>query len=615
MSINKYQADKLFNTPNIIRDEPYVVPADVKTVTIPSNPSDKTKLELQDAAKFINFLTDGFTNVRDDYKKLLNVLLTRAAMRNISLAIISDNAALIMAVNNFFGQNKTSISFEEYVDILIYEYQIGTKQSLAGLTGDTFDVDSVRKHNITIIKDAFTRYLFQIGAEDLVIANDIIGKIANTNSSLSSLQTINQLNDGSTITDKAVNNDADNNLKDKLKNIIDDCIPCNSRITGTYLDFIQKPLFHELKNILLQKYAANLQQLLQLRFTLLGSLFSDDICKLINLLKNLQCLPDLQAIKSLLNMMQFKYRKTLQTKIADISLSKIDPIGMSINTTLDAIVTYLTQLVNSVFSSIECVLTSFEAGSNKVGIIDQSFYDTLHKGYTDTYNSVIGSIHEVQRMLSQDCTTNNAIAELMRLLISVKQYSAIVSEVYTTIKTYKSLVNVEGFWPKMYKSICAAAYGSSYPWLNVITDVVGPDTNSPIGDSVIGDPLPPNGNIPGGIIIGDVSLPKDFFDNDPLDIVSDPLFQQYYNNINFYETVETGPSPLRLNTSDLQRYRSTKQKLQSLQSTLRTNDNGNGGVLFEHLPVIFLSFQNCISSEGLVDYSQQQINEWINKVS
>ena len=438
MSINKDQADKLFNIPNITRDEPYVVPADIKTISVPSNPDDKTKLELQDAAGFINFLTDGFTNVRDDYKKILSVLLTRASMRDISLTITSDNAALIMAVNNFFGQNKTSVSFEEYVDILIYEYQTGTKQSLAGLTGDTFTVDSVRKHNIKIIKDAFTQYLFQIGAEDLVIVNDIIGKIANTNSSLSSLQTVNQLNDGSTITDKAVNSDANSDLKDKLKNIIDDCIPCNARITGTYLDFIQKPLFHELKNILLQKYAADLQQLLQLRFTLLGSLFSDDICKLINLLKSLQCLPDLQAIKSLLKMMQFKYQKTLQAKIADISLSKIDPIGMSINTTLDAIVTYLTQLVNSVFSSIECVLTSFEAESSKLGIIDQSFYDTLHKGYTDTYNSVIGSIHEVQRMLSQDCTTNMAIAELMRLLISVKQYSAIVSEVYTTIKTYNS---------------------------------------------------------------------------------------------------------------------------------------------------------------------------------
>jgi len=608
LSIDKDNSNRLFYRPSIKREEPFVSPADNITYSSIPEPPDSNS-SASDTADEILYIYDNLNFIIDDYAKLLDVLIKRADMRGLELFLydlLRSDKDLSSAIYSIFGEQKSSLKFGDYLDLLIYEKELVTASTIAEIN-QVSSGDSSIKYNIGKIKGLFITYIYEKGAEDLLMSNLIVNRISEINSVKSALAEVDKTADGGKLTNKIYDKDK----KNKLDKWIQDCVPCQNRSFGIYEDFKKMQPFKAFIDMTWKRLLGELRYLANLRLSISGVYFSQDICRLIDQLtpSKWRCVPDIQAILNLLQMSSFRLKKLIRTEFSNINIS-VDSIPISIATgaVADSLVAMLSKIVNNVFSAIDCYLTSIELQTAKLDDSVREFYVGLKQNYDDTYSWLMGLIGELNKIIRQDITFGDSITKLYSEIDKIAGWISLTQEILSTYNNYKGIIDPNE-WKRIGKSICATAYGNTHPWLEAIIDITidndDTDDRTPIGNPPTNTdpkPKPKPKPISKPVIIKDNTLPSDFFSNDPLNILKDPKFKQYYSNIDFDDTLENGDDILRIDDSIINRYTSISEAIEPYAIEL------------DFLPVKFFTFDNCISAEGLSDYTEEQINEWINKV-
>jgi len=641
--ISQENKERLFKVPVIKRDEPRVAASDV--VINKGSQLKKEENALRDFAKEVGSLLDGYTRLGTDYQKLIDVLTTRANLLGMSLSIgdYPNDQQLSNALVTLYGSSDVNnISFSEYVDLLKYEQTtagayVATTVNLENAFDDVNELlnkdftDNPVIGAIGVVKQKFNEEILDSSYPQLHIVELLVQRLAEAESSYSSVSEMDKLADG----ERATENDGDNpGKKDKLEELINDCIPCMNRSFGLAEDFRKGDMLQAYIDLMFQKFFANLKELARLKLSILGTYFSKDICRIIKMLGNYICVPDLMAIVTLLKAVLMKYKKLLEVEFENISIGMpAAPIGMLINTGLDALLMLLTKLFSTIFSSIECVLASLQIQLSKLGIdadlgaedvndAAQDFYTTLRKGKTDLEAQFYAVVEQITKKLRFNVLGSGDAIDILDQIENASSYLSLVSEILSIKEAYNESSEA-GFWDRMGKAICVAAYGSKYPWLEVIDEWIddltdGGSTPTPPGGgtTTTGDPSTPtdgtDGEDGGGITIGDGSLPIDIFDDDPIDLLDDDYWKEYWKNLGYRYNPENGDDIIVFDESLLNKYKNTKNRLLRNHTALNASDSIEGRT---SLPVIRLDFSKCLEAHNLDGFDASEINEWINKIN
>jgi len=628
--LSKENKDKLFQVPVLRRDEPEVIAAEIESDQ--SSQLKKNENALREFAKEITSLLEGYSLLAKDYQKLIDILVTRANMLGIKLnpSDYPDDQSLSNALVTIYGTATVgTITFQEYVDLLKYEQTTAGAYvaTTVNLENAFDDVDELLKNGLAqnpivgaigVIKEKFYKEISDSGYTQLNLTDILVQRLAEAQSSISSASETNKLADGELATDK-VDSPADKNKQSKLDKALQDCIPCLDRSFGIAEDFKKGDLLQVYVDLMFEKLFANLKELIRLKLSIAGTYFSQDICQIISLLGNYTCVPDLMAILTLLKSMMMNFKRLLEVEFKSLSIGlPAAPMGAFVNAGLDALVMLITKVFSTIFSSLECVLMSLQIQLSKLGIsVDlgaddvrsagNDFYSTLRKGKADLEAQFYALIEQITKKLRINIFGTGQTLDIMDQLNQVSSYVSLVTEILNTKKAFDNLTGSD--WDRLRKGICVAAYSGNHPWLDLVDDWIDGYSDDDGSDDGSGDGDDDDG---GGVIIADDSLPDDLFEDDPVDLLDNDYWREYWRRLGYRYDPENGDDIIQLDEDLLNKYNTTKSQLMRTHTALKARGSLDGR---SALPVIRLDFSKCLEANDIQDFSASEINEWINKIN
>jgi len=644
MSISKEDSNKLFKQPVIRRDEPTVEAATYINEITNSNDSPEEQ--------YNNFITelDTFSSATQslvkDYIKILNVLTARSAMLDLNMPISIDDSVLINAVQSLYGAQLTEFTYGQYTDLLKLEKSIAAAEVSNAVLQDKLDSSlkdtSVPSnpvlHSTAIIKDRYRKFLIDKGAEDFFVTDIIVDHIAQLNSNYDAIQNLSN----------TIQSD-DDEFKNKLKKLYEDCIPCDARILYSIERFKKIQPFKDFVNHYYGSLLASLSTLIDLKTHLAGLHLMSNVCSIIEGLMNFVCLPDLAGILSMLNFMQEKSRKLFIQYAYQLSLPA-GSLNIFITGALDALLSIITNLVGTVFSAIDCIADALEAQLIKVNVsadtvdltisktanniqnLQTEFVNIMRTGSRSIKSYVGGITSEIEKATQLSVTSEGEMISMLVELEQLGNWASLIYEMYEAgknIGSIKSRAKLSEYFSKVKTAICAAAY-STKPWLTYIddlNDVLQDELDSLYNDeeadtksaqtAVVTNTVP--GNLVKSVnvaVIVDVSIPDDFFDDDSVNILDNSVLQDIKDDVDYKISLEQGANIYQLDQKKIDTYKKTITKINKAKSILakRVSVTNSTSQITKH-PKLFLDFKSCINAYGLEEYSQEQVEAWINKIT
>lgn len=408
------EEEKLFYKPQAKRTEPSVELSGV----IPDSallPETNVKAVSKMLDK-IELLNKGFAAIAKDYAKMIDVLKIRAGYLQLNMPILSEaknNPALANASLTLFGTIAESLSYDQYVDLVLYGKEISS--SVISQVASVTDYDSIptvfgqaiNSNPITAAVQTLTKsygnFLVKQNAAEFLSVNQYASGIASANGNKSSLEQGKRYFESISPTDPSPGSDSDpgeirvpptysgyidphlqsnssqsihdkyeGSIESAIKNLkskkaeewLKECIPCSFRayengdvVEGVFVDWL---------NAMSASFFDSLSQLLNAKFPLLNLNIKNDLCGLIAALVNFVCVPDLVSLVSMFTMMVAK----LQAKIniafnIDFSFS-VTFIMDLVSNLLNLILNKLMEIVDIVLSPIECVLLALNTQMSKL---------------------------------------------------------------------------------------------------------------------------------------------------------------------------------------------------------------------------------------------------------
>lgn len=193
----------------------------------------------------------------------------------------------------------------------------------------------------------------------------------------------------------------------------------------------------------------------------------------------------------------------------------------------------------------------------------------------------------------------------------------------------------------LYKSICMQSFRNE-PWIKFLTvgsssspfqrdDKSKDDNNSSkLGEkgNVSPDYLDIEGNLSDvekqmlkdltltskdGYIMIDTSLPDDFFDDfDIASVLDDPYFKKLFDSLDYSGTIENGKDAFSLDLGFIKKFKTEKENRKTLKKIMPlitpATQNNSG-----FIPASVIGFSGCINANSLSGYSQEELQEWINR--
>lgn len=674
---------KLFNIPIAERTEPEVKPASVFIDGNERVPA--SELEAIRMQKEFNFMLESFKVLATQYDVLIKTMINRGKILNLEMpakALAEDNPLLHSSLISLFGEVPETLSYEKFVALIEHEHQIATIQASRAVTDD---VDAIKGEALKLfqskevqaikaVKDSFTEYLKQVNAEEYLLVITLVGNKFNAGSSAGQIANFNSTispiggaspKDGSLDTNFTPENIKEE--KDAFDKIVEDCIPCLDRTISTFNAFSKSMEIKDLKDMIWRNLLSQWQQFSSIHLSFADNSILKDICSAINIFTNHVCLPDIVSLLSMLKMMLAKLQKLMSASFnIDVSLPG-DLISYFVSSILGMLMNYLTQIIATIMSPVDCIIDSLEVQSRKVGLnlsaddiqsLDEQglayvskykgvankwtkeqtdvlkeygIISTITKSVSRAYKSIFTDFEKVTRefnALSDSKVEKNV--EIMDLFQAINHYKMQVEfllEIYAMAKTYKKLGDVK--WnKKLYRTICETTINNAFPWLETMA-LVKPkkETTSkqmdgsgtlPSGDKI----LPPQDYnlIPGldkpdinpnedeitSLLLVDKSLPQGFFDVEDIETLLDnPLVAQALKNLDYSRPIWQGENPLILDEAFIQRYKQLKAERKTLQLEYL-----NSGV--KGSPVNTVVIGDCLKANELEGFTEDQINQWIN---
>lgn len=647
--ISKKESENIFYKPKVVRVEPKVIAAEQhEDAAVDNNP-------MEELANEIDFLLSGFANISEEYQRLLNVLIKRADIRNISLdvkGLAESDQAISNALSKLYGKQPNSLSYSAYVDLLKHEYTVSAAHIAKSIdTDNTYDIDEILKssdinnnpiiQSISVIKRAYKKYMLEQDAYDLLKAENIVKKMADSQSAYSAVDNADTLVDGEKITDRRP---IDHNKKNKVNSIIRDCIPCAERNIGILEKFTKSKVLNDFLKMMFNRYFNLLLSIARMKLSIYGVYFTNDICALINYLSNIICVPDLRAMTILLKSMVIKVKALIKEMYGDYGFGIAgEPFAAFITAGMDSLMSLLNRLMTMVFSSIDCILNSIRIQLYKLNATEEidelnaelgydtnlatdtditgrfnvpelnDFFVTLRESKESMEASVYSIIDQMNKKLLGEDESEEKALTLFDTLDKHTRLISLLQEITSIKEAYGNSLNPND-WDKLKKSICKAA-SARYPWLEAISeDLLG--LRESVEDIIDGrndnndDNDDNNSNKDDEVILIDDTLDRDLIEDDLLDILDDDefkdLFDKYYDSDKDIQNNRSSWDDDLIN-----RYKTTTDNIKNTLYKINNTTNDSPTVI--SLPVVRISFDDCLRSADLFTATKSEIDAWINK--
>lgn len=661
MSLNKSSESKLFNVPSVQREDPLVQRVSEYTASDKNNISyGEDRTAYQKYVDQMNYLALGFDNIVLEYDKLIDVLIKRAKLRNVSLPVsdkIKDSLQIANSIITIFGKEINSIDFEQYVELLKYE-QIIASSHTASLVNESDPQLQLIKDKaavisqpevgaINTIKKEYQTYLNENDFDDLLIIDILVYNQYTAASNKSTIVSVSDTTDGNNILE---NNQPGPDEESKLEKIIDDCFPCLDRTIGILGELPKLKIWEYFINEMWKHFLSQLQQLARLKLALTHFGFGAAICSIIDILFNNLCLPDLVSLLAIIKMMIAKVKNALVGKFNLSAGAAInDLVTLIVSPVLDAILALLIRAITTIFSPLECIIDNLNREINKIFPAVNEVTEDLGFGpLTEPINLRTGSA-EVRRMISdiqkERIELENKILtfinektkswelkiwdenEALDLYIDLDRYARFVGMLYeiidlvSVIKDATKSGMTEKEKQEAYQKICSHSIVYRKPWIDLIpVDLDGDDGNSFIQDidnNIDNGEDPSNGYVPPVWVVYDDTVGDNFFDGDDITtVLDDETIEEIINNLNYDDTTSGGQDPLTLDQNLIDNYRQTKNRFKNLRDrykNLKPIDKDQHDTI--GFVVGTVDFAECLNRSNLQNYSQEQLNSWINKIT
>jgi len=457
----------------------------------------------------------------------------------------------------------------------------------------------------------------------------------------------------------------DKKSKELMKDLLADCIPCNlrnidgSNYTKLVLDWL---------NMANATFFSSLQSLLNSKMPILNLNITGDLCALINLLLNFTCLPDIAALVAMFSLKLQRITDELaklNVKILlDFSIS-VNIMGTILSSILNAAVNEAVSLMNSIIGSIECIITALQTQGKKVyletataglaGYVKEyatdpvaKFSNELVKGKEALEAQIATIIDSIANILKQNTAANEMSVYFFFELNETRTLLALVTEIANIFMAVKKLKddNAKLTLTQIIDYLCSAGIGGQGPWVKGIQESLNKNqqdiANSintdvkdflenirikDVADFIVGDKT---GDAPDTTTVIDVdpitneksvigldeSIPDDFFADDAADLMEEIEFQELLKNTDYskYESLEQGSANFKFSDTLFNEYKSQKTKL--LNALVRVNNKYTlNNTPLRFMPTQYIDFSNCYQDVGINNYSDSQMEEWINRVT
>jgi hypothetical protein len=670
MTISKQSASKLFSTHTVERQEPFV-----ERVDFHADPNSYTAEPDQNYTSYVqqmNRLAYGFDSMSIEYDKLIDILIKRAELRDVKLQvtdIAKSDMSFANALSVLYGKQIKEIDFAAYVNLLKHEQIIASSHTVQLVNVDNPQLPDIKNTSsvisqpesaaITAIKKEYLKYLTNNNFDDLLMVDILIYNQHTALSGKASVQKLSETTDGRSVLRQG---NASLENEDKIKDLLDECFPCAERSLMVLGQMPKIKLWDYFINNLWKQFLSQLQQLAQMKLALTNTGVGSSLCSMINILANSMCLPDLVALLALVKMMIAKVKNALVGKFNLSAGAAInDLVSLIIQPVLDAVLSLLMRAISSVLSPIDCVLDSIQYEMDKtLPAINEV---SAELGYSSLAQplSIQSPVRDIRKLMSdiqrekQDIeakiltfinekTKNWELKlfdenEALDLYIDLDRYMRFAGMVYEIIDLSKTVGKAlksgmtEEEKREAYQRICSHSITNGKPWINII-DVN--DDPSPIGDPrgtrgkdrtnprdpidptrPIGDPGPPIG-VPGydGDLIVDISIPPDFYDGeDIVSVLDDSEIKKIIDGLTYDTSVQDGSDPLALSDDLISNYRTQKIQFKNNISTINNIIKSNDTTDVQNFFVVGrVDFASCLALNNLQGQSDEQIQNWINKI-
>lgn len=671
-TINTSSSHNLFAKPSINYIEQKVVGGtdNIDVTFLNENVTPLTQFNNQ-----LIFLAKGYDTIIIEYDKVLQVLITRAEMRNLKLPV--NTPALKQASQVLFGKQIAEIPFAKYVELLKYETELvaATVSNIVDPLDPQIKIPestSVEQNAINVIKQAMGNYLIEQGAQDLILTNIAVTNSQNAASKKSQVAVLaERLDETNSLSNP---NPSVSTSKTTAEKLIEECLPCLERSLYGINDIMKSEYWTVTFSFLQNNLVSMLQQLDKIKVALVGeSNFISSLCALIDMLtRSFRCLPDLLGFIAFLNTLMSKFNNLL---IGDYKISS--PLSnmatMLVSSSLDALVAVMLKILESVLSPIMCIITSLEYESKKYWtegidltprLSDGTPFNTIldmskeHMEYLKTM--IVTYVNDSlkgwqEKLMSEDKTLDC----LMRIQIA-SQFVNILNEIYQLGKKYKSLKFRDIFdgnkRKEVYLEICKNSFAGE-PWKNFViipTDSkiglqLTPDLEN-IGNGNNGLPVPVSTNgtpvgstgtpgdgtsgtgtagggntTPVDLVIVDTSIPKDFFNDNDIDVLfQDPVFAEIIKQLtNIEPSLEDGSPQVVIEPALV-------EQIKTIKANIANNNAIIDGIKEKYVQVLpqttqsvlntgsisyVVNYTTCLENNNLSGVSQEQINQWIRKIT
>jgi hypothetical protein len=556
---------------------------------------------------------------RDEVDKILRALINRANKIGMRIPIGSldpvRRSALAKAIN-LRDQDavEPSISYENYVDILIYltEPETENAEILAPVANAAFEYIAENYDPIFNSAPALISDLKGINETyNALYNNEIYEKTSS---------------------------------EEFIDYITRECVPCADRfkhLEEAYYDatHIKYTDLRKFLRLAVTGALSRLVNILQTKKVLVDFNDLQYLCAFLNQLINFVCIPDVKALMAIVNLYLEEVSKRELGQLG--ALSGLDSIlsaalGASMDSVVQNIVSTLAKYFNVISSYAHCILRSIEAQTNKIPELDEAakesilkFISYIYDGVESLKTSLISYIRQLEKSIYQRFDESLSLALKIEKHNKMNLVYSLLVQLYAVMKdrgdSFKSLKLDKLTLRRVAYEICRSAIAAANPWVEIIPlDPIGPagpeDGGSTegasggngegqdgqgqedgSGDGSGGDNGDGQGN-DGGVVIKDPNLPDDFFDDDRLeDLFRSDLFKKYFDLYKTYETIENG----KIDLSNL--------------TTLLT-DLKNISLESERLgsPKSFrLTFTSCLNASPTAfgEFSPADIAAWIDKLN
>jgi len=567
-----------------------------------------------------SLLLNGYNAMLFEIERLMNVIVERSKSYDLKVENTTDDVIVKALFYNVFNGEKKTITFEDYIDLIIYS------KSPNGIIPSEY---------LGKLKDAFGKQIIEKQAYDLLYVYPLLQSAYNINTAASSLENIDAIdiyidNNNHTTSHPSSSSSSTSNVvnvsESKIKRIIEECWPCEQRLYwikktfGMPFNAEGRKYYDMYFTQMWRTYLMELRNILSIKLGLFDYGLLSTLCAAGRMLLSYVCIPDLNSIASLLKTRLQALDKELSE---DFSFAFGDILETSISYSIKFVASRMRDLLfqhmQLITGAVDCTLLALREQMRKLKFLSEDVYKNI-ASFTDTvleserwlYDRIDTLFNELDKINLQSYLMN---VEIYRKISTAKKTSLhlgflaklIAGFIYARNALSSKHVNN---LTTLIDAICRAAVAEAYPWIIFNPPYTGPKGGpQDQGDTQGGSDTTEDdtGGSGGGgkdgsdetsIPVQDPTIPNGIFDGGIHDLLNDDRYKKFFDKYKLIKSLENGIIDLTIDDV-------VKLQLNSLKDNIIT-DAGKESFA--------ITYNSCMYSGGKSFFTSDNIQEILDRL-